>query len=108
MKLVDLVQHWEDHASEPRTEKIYSVQLPKFDAAKIKALAEMFPGRSEEQIITDLLSAALDQLHESLPYRKGEKIIAEDEMGDPIFEDAGLSKQLHNLTDELVMNVQTA
>lgn len=40
-------------------------------------------------IITELLSAALDTLEAALPYEQGERIIAEDECGDPIYEDIG-------------------
>ena len=40
-------------------------------------------------IITELLSAALDTLEAALPYEQGERIIAEDECGDPIYEDVG-------------------
>lgn len=106
MKIPELVKHWETHESEPRTEASYEVKLSVFDAAKIKALTDMFPGRTEEQIITDLLSSALDELHERLPYRPGKNVIAEDEMGDPIYEDAGLSRKLHDLAEKHVRHLK--
>ena len=58
----------------------------------------MFPGVSREQILTDLLGSALDELAESMPYVAGEKIISEDEFGDPVFEDAGETPRFIELT----------
>lgn len=89
MNVRDLLQTWEHSAREPRTEREYRVRLSIRDAAKLAALAEMYPGRSEQDIITDLLSSALDELEAGLPYIEGERVVAEDEHGDPIYEDAG-------------------
>ncbi len=89
MSLRDLINSWEQNAGSALTEDEYSVRLTKKDAAKISALAEMYPGRTREQIITDLLSAALNELETNLPYVQGDKISSFDEMGDPIYEDVG-------------------
>ena len=37
------------------TAKEYAVRLPLDDAARLQALAELFPGQSIEEIVTDLL-----------------------------------------------------
>jgi hypothetical protein len=58
----------------------------------------MYPQRSESELIIDLITAALDELEGLLPYKEGTKIIARDEVGDPIYEDAGPSRQLFELT----------
>ncbi|MDG4555640.1 MAG: hypothetical protein P9E24_15540 [Candidatus Competibacter sp.] len=42
-----------------------------------------------EQIISELLSAALDTFEAILPCGQGERIVAEDECGDPIYENVG-------------------
>jgi hypothetical protein len=68
------------------------------DAARLHALAEMFPGRTREQIITDLLSAALQEVAAVMPYVQGTKVISTDEQGDPIYEDAGLTPRFAELT----------
>ena len=80
-------------ASEPprKTRKAYEIPLSVEDAAKVAALSDLFPGMSEDRIISDLLSAALHQLQAEMPYEPGDKIIREDEFGDPVFEDAGLT-----------------
>ena len=59
------------------------------DAARLAALHEMYPKRSVEDLLTDLLSAALEEFEASLPYQAGEEIIAVDELGDPLYGDAG-------------------
>lgn len=99
MKIRDLLKEWEDTAASPRTAHEYRLHLPIYEAAKVSALAEMYPGRTEEQIITDLLTAALDELQASFPYIKGDDVVAWDEEGDPIYEDAGLTPRFHRRTE---------
>ncbi len=98
MKVIDVLEQWRRQAGESRTVAEYAVHLPLHQAAQIHALAEMFPGRSETQIITDLLSAALDELEGALPYQAGERVIAEDEFGDPMYEDVGPTPRFQELT----------
>jgi len=68
------------------------------DLARVQALAEIFPGRTQNQIITDLLSAALDEIEESMPYVKGTRAITEDEFGDPVYEDIGSTPEFEAAT----------
>ncbi len=98
MKISELIEHWEEDAAGELTQATYQVRLPLEDAAKIEALAEMFPRRAREQIITDLLSASLDQLVSTLPYVEGNRIVTRDEEGDPVYEDAGLTPRYLELT----------
>ena len=94
----ELLDSWRDTAAEPRTATQYAVRLPLDDAARLQALAEMFPGRTPEQIITDLLGAALQELGTAMPYVPGKKVISTDEQGDPVFEDAGPTPKFMELT----------
>ncbi|MGB7755943.1 MAG: type 1 pili tip component [Salinisphaera sp.] len=98
MKISELVSQWQSSAGEPRTDRSYSVQLPIYDAAKIEALAEMFPGLTRERIITDLLACALDELTSSFSYQPGEDVAGYDELGDPMYVDAGLTPRFQQLT----------
>ena len=84
-----LLASWAQSGSRARTAEIYEVRLPLDDAARIHALAEMYPGRAREEIITDLLSVALQELQAAMPYVRGDKVISTDEQGDPVYEDAG-------------------
>ncbi len=98
MKVRDLIAHWDQSAGEPLTVEEYRLRLPVADAARLRALAEMYPRRSAADILTDLLHAALDEVEASLPYEQGTRVISEDEQGDPIYEDAGPAARFRQLT----------
>jgi len=85
----ELLNSWREQAAAPRTARAYAVRLPVDDAARLAALAEMFPGRAPEQLITELLGAALREIAAAMPYVAGKRVIATDEQGDPVYEDAG-------------------
>ena len=58
-------------------------------AAQLAALADMFPGRAPEQLISELLAVALKELAAAMPYVAGKRVISTDEHGDPVYEDVG-------------------
>jgi len=89
VKFKQLLESWQQGATGERTATEYAVRLPIDDAARLHALAEMFPGRTREQLITDLLSVALQEVAAAMPYAPGKKVISADEQGDPVFEDIG-------------------
>jgi hypothetical protein len=84
-----LLESWRETAAAPRTVTEYAVRLPVDDAAQLQALMEMFPGRTAEQLITDLLGVALQEIATAMPYVAGQKVISTDEQGDPVYEDVG-------------------
>lgn len=107
MKVRQLLQHWEKTAKGELTRTSYSISLPVEDAAKLQALSEMYPKRPVEQLITDLLSAALREIEEEMPYIKGNKVVAEDEKGDPIYEDTGPTPRFLELTRKHLAQLST-
>jgi hypothetical protein len=98
MGFITLLSTWEGTPDIRRTDEEYRLRLPLEDAARVEALAEMYPGVSREQLLTDLLHTALDELAESMPYVPGERIISEDEFGDPLYEDVGETPRFIELT----------
>ena len=98
MKVLDLLNLWEKTASGELTNEEYSINLPVEDAARLHALAEMYPRRSASNIITDLLSASLQDIESSLPYVCGNTVVAHDEQGDPMYEDVGPTPRYLTLT----------
>ena len=106
MRIRDLLQEWEQGAGSRLTARTYRVRLPLHDAARIRALAELYPGRTEEQLITELLSAALDELEAAFPYVQGERVVTEDEQGDPVYEDAGFTPRFYRLTQRHVRELE--
>lgn len=89
MRFAELLKTWDREAAAELAEKVYEVQLPLEEAAKLEALVELFPLRTREQLVTELLATALDEMVESFPYVEGRNIIARDEEGDPVYEDVG-------------------
>ncbi len=98
MRFKELLDDWRQNASDVRTSAEYSVRLPVDDAARLRALAELFPGRTQEQLITELLGAALQEVAAAMPYVAGSKVISTDEQGDPVYEDVGLTPRFTELT----------
>ncbi len=97
MSFKSLLDAWAAEETPTKTADTYQVHLTIEDAAKIHALAEMFPGIDHERVITDLLSAAVEKMEASIPYVPGDKVIREDEFGDPVYEDTGLTPQFLEL-----------
>jgi hypothetical protein len=97
MKFKEPLNSWTETARPVKTAREYAVRLNVDDAARIHALADLFPGHSEEDILTDLLSVALQELEGAMPYRPGAKVISHDEQGDPIYEDIGLTPRFGEL-----------
>ncbi len=89
MSFKKLLESWRESAASPRTVTEYSVRLPVDEAAQLQALTEMFPGRTPEQLITDLLTVALHEVATAMPYVAGQKVISTDDQGDPVYEDVG-------------------
>ena len=102
MRIAELIQRWSKAGHERTSARTYSVHLPLRDAARIEALHVMYPGRSESQLMVDLVRAALDELEVAMPYVPGNRIIAEDDYGDPIYEDLGPTPQFYSLSHEML------
>lgn len=62
MKVRDLPKHWSKQKEAVERPQEYNLRLPLEDAARIAALAELYPDRSESDILNDMVSAALDDL----------------------------------------------
>ncbi|MFJ5295140.1 pilin assembly protein [Pseudomonas sp. SLFW] len=89
MKIRELAKHWEDSAKGRLTKTGYAVHLDVEAAARLAAIAEMYPKRSAEELLGELIGAALEDLEASFPYIKGQHVVATDEEGDPLYEDVG-------------------
>jgi hypothetical protein len=98
VKIRDLLKHWEGAREPQLTAETYALHLPVEDAARLHALAEMYPGVPEEDLLRDLLAAALAELEAAMPYEAGTKVASEDDFGDPVYEDAGPTPRFLELT----------
>ena len=106
MKFKPLLDRWRKEAPAPKTAKEYAVRLDLDDAARLHALAALFPGHEVEAFITDLLHAALDEVAAAMPYEPGPKVISRDDHGDPVYEDVGLTPRFVDLARKLKKTLQ--
>ena len=99
MHVKELLNEWASTARINNPVMSLNLQLPLELSAQLLALKDMYPGRTLEQLLFDLLTAAIDELKETLPYQQGNKVISEDEYGDPMYEDIGLTPRFLELTE---------
>ncbi len=107
MKVRELLEGWQDSSAGRRVTKELCVPLPLYDLARLMALAELYPGRDQAQLLADLLSSALDEVAAAFPYVQGGKVVAEDDYGDPLYEDAGLTPRFLALTQKYLSALET-
>ena len=98
VKFKPLLDRWKKEAAPQLTVQEYAIRLSLDDASRLHALAELFPGQTIEAIISDLLSAALDEIAAAMPYERGPKVISRDDQGDPVYEDIGLTPRFVEFT----------
>ncbi|QXH45847.1 pilin assembly protein [Pseudomonas xanthosomatis] len=89
MKIRELAQHWEQNAAGRLSPTGHQLHLDIEAEARLAALVDMYPKRSAEELLGELVAAALEELEASFPYIKGQQVIATDEEGDPLYEDIG-------------------
>jgi len=107
VKFKPLLDRWKKDPPPVRTLKEYAVRLPLDDAARLHALVNLFPGRTTEDIVTDLLHVALEEIEAAMPYEPGPRIISRDDHGDPVYEDIGMTPRFVELTRQLRKDMET-
>lgn len=106
MKIRNLIDEWELAASGRLSRVTYHIPLDLESAARLAALAEMYPRRHAEELLGELVSAALQELEASLPYVRGSTVVAHDEQGDPVYEDIGPTPRFLALTHKHMQELQ--
>jgi hypothetical protein len=108
VKFKSLLERWKKAAAPQKTAREYSIRLAVDDAARLHALAELFPGQSLEEILSDLLRASLDEIAAVMPYERGSKVISSDDHGDPVYEDVGMTPRFVELARKFKKELQAA
>lgn len=106
MKIRELVRYWEKHARGRLTQDVYTVTLSPSNEAYLEKLEALYPLKTREELIRDLISAALDELETSFPYVQGSRVVAYDEEGYEIYEDAGLTPRFINLSQRYMQDLK--
>lgn len=98
MRVKDLLSQWQKTSEQEVRDQEFMVKLTRQEKAKIAALRDMFPGKTETDIALDLLRAAISELEATMPYVPGPQVVSEDEEGDPVYEDIGPMPRYRELT----------
>jgi len=106
VKFKSLLERWKKAAAPQKTAQEYAIRLAVDDAARLHALAELFPGQPLEAILSDLLRCSLDEVAAAMPYERGSKVISCDDHGDPVYEDVGLTPRFVELTRKYKKELQ--
>lgn len=82
----DLAKVWS--MTKSADQRQLTVRIPADTFYKVQALEAMFPHRSRNELIADLLATSLDEFEESLPFetRETSDVIGFDDKNDPIFD----------------------
>ncbi|GAB3101287.1 pilin assembly protein [Pseudomaricurvus hydrocarbonicus] len=97
---IELTEKWRQFGQGDLTLKPYDLAIPVVDRELLERLYQTYPRLDRAEILRDLLSAALRDMEQSLPYEKGSRVIATDEWGDEIYEDSGLTPRFLSLSKE--------
>ena len=62
MKIAELPDFWKKKKARDEKTQEFEMTVTLEDAARLKALAEIYPDHSEEELLSDLISAALQDL----------------------------------------------
>lgn len=106
MKIRELVRYWEEHARGRLTQDVYTVELSQSNEAYLEKLEHLYPLKTREELIRDLVSAALDELETCFPYVPGPRVVAYDEEGYEVYEDAGLTPRFVDLSQKYMRDLK--
>lgn len=106
MKASDLVTVWSAPDNSRMTSKQYSFRLPVHIAAKLSALAELYPSKSRTQLVGDLLSAAIADVEQTLPSRAG-KLWGEDpDTEEKLYEAEGMAADYRKFANKYYVEIE--
>jgi hypothetical protein len=105
-KMQPLLERWQTIARSPAPRLALQTELDHHDVARLQALAELYPGCDVSHLMADLLHQALNDVEESFPYVHGERKVGDDEFGDPLYEDIGLTPRFLELTHKHLRALQ--
>jgi len=107
MKIRELAHQWEQQATTSSPTRSYRLDLEVETAARLEALCELYPQRTPEALLGELLAAAFEELEASFPYVQGEEVVATDELGDPLYADAGTTPRFLELARKHLHRLQS-
>ena len=105
MNVRELMSSWESTSHHNDGEEKYHIRIPRRDAARLEALASLYPGLDKNEVGVQLIEVALDEVEKQMPYKAGSKVVSVDEMGDPLYEDVGLTPRYLQLRHQFAQGL---
>jgi hypothetical protein len=99
MEAKHLASLWSAPDNTRLTAKQSSFRLPVHVAAKLAALAELYPNKTKTQLVGDLLAAALVEMEKALPGYPG-RYFGDDEDGSALYEETGPAQKFRDLSNK--------
>lgn len=106
MKIKDLVSYWDKHARGRLTRDAYFMALSDQHHQQFEKLAALYPLKAPQDLMRDLISAALDEIETDFPYVHGAKVVAYDEDGFEIYEDEGVTPEFVRLSQKHIKRLK--
>ncbi|MBU2875829.1 pilin assembly protein [Marinobacter salexigens] len=106
MKIKDLVSYWDKHAKGRLTRDACFMALSDQHHRQLETLSALYPLKSSQDLIRDLISAALDEVETEFPYVQGDQVVAYDEDGFEIYEDKGLTPEFVRLSQKHIKRLK--
>ena len=106
MKIRQLANHWQSMGDDSSPKTRLHIDIPIHDAARLAALADLFPALKAQEIIAALLHSALNDVEEAFPYVKGDTQVGEDEQGNPIYQDIGYTPRFLALVQQHLAKIE--
>ena len=106
MNVRELMSNWESASHPDSGTQTYQLSLSVKDAARIEALVGLYRGLNRDEVIGQLIGVALDEVERQMPYKQGKKVVSHDELGDPMYEDIGLTPKYLKLRHEFAQSLQ--
>ncbi len=99
-----MLQAWEQHLVEHRPQIDYEIAVQREDVIKLETLAELYQLPLND-IIANLISAAIKESEQKMPYVQGRNIIRIEE-DDPVYEDVGKTPRYIEIKQRLEQQAQ--
>ncbi len=106
MKIKNLVEYWDKHARGRLTRDAYFMALSDQHHKRLEKLSALYPMKSTQDLVRDLITAALDEIETSFPYVQGSKVVAFDEDGFELYEDQGLTPRFISLSQKHMKKIK--
>jgi hypothetical protein len=106
MKARDLHKQWSAPDSARLSPQALALRLPMHVAARLQALCDLYPHKSQTEIVADLLAAALADVEQGFPPIKGALVGQDEASGRMRYEDVGPLAKYRRLANDYYLAME--